>query len=95
MTKKLYATLFICSLFMSCSSSEHSDEAKQRAILVAEELIKSDPNDEMKQQDIILKAKSAQSEYTLMGDSIAAKEFDIAFREYIEQHNDSLSAIMF
>ena len=44
---------------------------------------------------MILDAKAVQSEYLLMGDTVAAQAFDAAFREYLVMHDELLAKELF
>lgn len=95
MNRFIFIGVLLASISIGCSRSENTNEAKEKAILAAKELVAADSLSEMELQNLILQAKATQSEYTLMGDTIAAAEFNKAFAEYIKQHDDSLSRAMF
>ena len=86
-------------LFVSCSSkskeSPNIETARQEAIESAKTLIKNRNAKLLEVQGYILDAKAEQSKYTLMGDTTAAREYDLAFKKYIEENNDSLAKILF
>lgn len=90
-TKKiLYAIVF--TLLCSCSvKSEYEQEARERAVVAAQSLIATDHENTMKMEAEVLNAKAVQSEYLLLGDTLAAQAFDKAFRDYVTT-NDSLLA---
>ena len=90
-----FCSLACSSGCTSCSSSAKAQEARERAIAAARELIASDHSDTMALQHKILDAKAIQSEYAIAGDSIAAKAFDEAFREHIRQNDESLAIAIF
>ncbi len=71
--------------------SEYEQEARERAIIAAQSLIATDHENIMKMEAEILNAKAVQSEYLLLGDTLAAQAFDKAFRDYVAA-NDSVLA---
>lgn len=93
MKKGIILYVFVISLLCSCGGvkSKYEQEARVRAVVAAQALIETDHKDMIKMEEMILDAKAVQSEYLLMGDTVAAQSFDIAFREYLVV-NDSLLA---
>jgi len=84
-------------LFSACSAptSPRSNEARTRAVAAAKILVAVDHSDTLALQRKILDAKSAQSEYTIIGDSIAARDFGTAFKDYLSAHDKSLYHAIF
>ncbi len=76
-------------------TSPLSAEAQRRGVEAAKTVLTSNLSDEMELQFHILDAKAVQSEYILMGDTIAAGDFDEAFRKYITTNNKALSEELF
>jgi hypothetical protein len=66
-------------------------EARERAVVMAKEVLKMSNRSTFEVERVILEAKVAQSEYLLKGDTVAAKAFDESFRAYV-QTNDSIFA---
>lgn len=88
--------VFLCVAWLTaCSSSPYIEQARAQAQESAKNLIDNITDDELKMQQLILEAKAQQSEYYLLGDTVAANEYDSAFRQYIVEHNDSLAKILF
>ena len=50
---------------------------------------------QLKLEGTILRVKAMQSEYILMGDTLAADAFDDAFAYYIRQNNASIANLLF
>ena len=72
----------------ACRHSPHADEA-------AAKVVGTNPTDTLAMQRSILDAKAAQSEYALMGDSVAVEIFDEEFKKYVAEHNARLAGQMF
>lgn len=79
----------------ACRHSPHADEARQRAGEAAAKVVETNPTDTLAMQRSILDAKAAQSEYALMGDSVAVEIFDEEFKKYVAEHNARLAGQMF
>ena len=83
----------------SCAEvgSEYDEEARVRGIMWAKTLIEKSKN--LKQGDMlettVLDAKVVQSEYLLMGDTLAAKAFGESYKAYIEVNDSILAKEMF
>lgn len=88
-------TFMAAAALCACHHSPHATEAKERGAKAAAALLATDPTDTLAMQTSVLDAKAAQSEYTLIGDSVAVEIFDKAFREYVTEHNAKLAAQMF
>lgn len=89
---KLLLYTIVFALISSCSAkSEYEQEARERALVAAKNLINTDHRNIMKLETAILDAKSIQSEYLLIGDTLAANTFDMVFRSYVTE-NDSVLA---
>lgn len=87
-------TLIIMILVATACGSEGSvyeAEARERAVVMAKEVLKMSNRSTFEVERVILEAKVAQSEYLLKGDTVAAKAFDESFRAYV-QTNDSIFA---
>lgn len=89
------ATFILLPAACSNAKSEYEDAARERATVAAKALIATDHNDIFKMENMILEAKAVQSEYLLMGDTVAAEAFDIAFREYLSANDSLLAKEMF
>ena len=77
------------------SSSSYEETARVRAVEAAKKVIAT-PHDNMnKMERILLEAKAVQSEYIMIGDTIAANAFDVAFREYIVANDQELANELF
>ena len=79
----------------SCAPDTRADEARERAVVAAQQLIDTDHSDTIALQHRILEAKVVQSEYVIAGDSIAVEAFDEAFRDYLMLHDGSLAEAIF
>ncbi len=79
----------------ACRHSPHADEARQRAGEAAAKVVGTDPADTLAMERSILDAKAVQSEYALMGDSVAVEIFDEEFKKYVTEHNARLAGQMF
>ncbi len=79
----------------ACRHSPHADEARQRASEAAAKVVGTNPTDTLAMQRSILDAKAVQSEYALMGDSVAVEIFDEEFQKYVAEHNARLAGQMF
>lgn len=77
------------------SKSIYEQEARERAVLAAQALIATDHGNIMKMEEMVLDAKAVQSEYILMGDTIASRVFDEAFREYVTANDAELAKEIF
>ena len=89
------ATVACSSGCSSSTSSPHADEARERAVAAAKELIATDHADTMALQHKLLDAKAIQSKYAIDGDSGAVNAFDEAFREYVTKNDASLAHAIF
>lgn len=88
--------VFVFALACSCSAkSEYEQEARERALVAAKNLINTDRNSIMKLESAILDAKSIQSEYLLIGDTLAANTFDMVFRSYVTEKDSVLAQEIF
>lgn len=85
------AMLALCA----CRHSPHADEARHRAAEAAAAVVNTNPADTLAMQCSILDAKAVQSEYALMGDSVAVEIFDEEFQKYVTAHNAKLAGQMF
>ena len=79
----------------SCAPDTRADEARERAVVAAQQLIDTDHSDTIALQHRILEAKVVQSEYVIAGDSIAVEAFDEACRDYLMLHDGSLAEAIF
>lgn len=92
MKTKFLLYTFVFALLCSCGAkSEYEQEARERAVVAAKALIETERDNIMKLEEKILSAKAVCSEYLLMGDTIASRAFDEAFKEYVLA-NDSVLA---
>ena len=89
--KLLLYTIAFASICSCGVKSEYEQEARTRAITAAQALLSIDYDNTMKVERLILDAKAIQSEYLLLGDTVAVQAFDTAFREYVSA-NDSVLA---
>ena len=93
----IFATMVVAGVLYGCSCAPdtRADEASERAVVAAQQLIDTDHSDTIALQHRILEAKVVQSEYVIAGDSIAVEAFDEAFRDYLMLHDGSLAEAIF
>ena len=93
----IFATMVVAGVLYGCSCAPdtRADEARERAVVAAQQLIDTDHSDTIALQHRILEAKVVQSEYVIAGDSIAVEAFDEAFRYYLMLHDGSLAEAIF
>lgn len=93
----IFATMVVTGVLYGCSCAPdtRADEARERAVVAAQQLIDTDHSDTIALQHRILEAKVVQSEYVIAGDSIAVEAFDEAFRDYLMLHDGSLAEAIF
>ena len=93
----IFATMVVAGVLYGCSFAPdtRADEARERAVVAAQQLIDTDHSDTIALQHRILEAKVVQSEYVIAGDSIAVEAFDEAFRDYLMLHDGSLAEAIF
>ena len=93
----IFATMVVAGVLYGCSCAPdtRADEARERAVVAAQQLIDTDHSDPIALQHRILEAKVVQSEYVIAGDSIAVEAFDEAFRDYLMLHDGSLAEAIF
>ena len=93
----IFATMVVAGVLYGCSCAPdtRADEARERAVVAAQQLIDTDHSDTIALQHRILEAKVVQSEYVIAGDSIAVEAFDEAFRDYLMLHDGSLAEAIF
>lgn len=93
----IFATMVVAGVLYGCSCAPYTraDEARERAVVAAQQLIDTDHSDTIALQHRILEAKVVQSEYVIAGDSIAVEAFDEAFRDYLMLHDGSLAEAIF
>lgn len=93
----IFATMVVAGVLYGCSCAPdtRADEARERAVVAAQQLIDTDHSDTIALQHRILEAKVVQSEYEIAGDSIAVEAFDEAFRDYLMLHDGSLAEAIF
>ena len=93
----IFATMVVAGVLYGCSCAPdtRADEARERAVVAAQQLIDTDHSDTIALQHRILEAKVVQSEYVIAGDSIAVEAFDEAFRNYLMLHDGSLAEAIF
>ena len=93
----IFATMVVAGVLYGCSCAPdtRADEARERAVVAAQQLIDTDHSDTIALQHRILEAKVVQSEYVMAGDSIAVEAFDEAFRDYLMLHDGSLAEAIF
>ncbi len=88
--------LLLLLLVSACKSNpDYREVAGERAVAAAKALVATDHNNPIKMEQMILDAKAVQSEYLLMGDTVAAQAFDAAFREYLVMHDELLAKELF
>ena len=73
------------------ATSPLSQQAKQRAVKAAKEVVAIDATDTFAVQQALVEAAALRSQYLLKDDSIAARDFDNAFMEYLGRHNPQLA----
>lgn len=95
--KIIPVALLLVVFFGSCNSNKKEilQEARNRGMKAAQALVITDHDNIIKLESAILEAKACQSEYLLMGDTLAAREFDNAFREYVKVHDEILAKELF
>ena len=93
----IFATMVVAGVLYGCSCAPdtRADEARERAVVAAQQLIDTDHSDTIALQHRILEARVVQSEYVIAGDSIAVEAFDEAFRDYLMLHDGSLAEAIF
>lgn len=93
----IFATMVVAGVLYGCSCAPdtRADEARERAVVAAQQLIDTDHSDTIALQHRILEAKVVQSEYVIAGDSIAVEAFDEAFCDYLMLHDGSLAEAIF
>ena len=93
----IFATMVVAGVLYGCSCAPdtRADEARERAVVAAQQLIDTDHSDTIALQHRILEAKVVQSEYVIAGDSISVEAFDEAFRDYLMLHDGSLAEAIF
>ena len=93
----IFATMVVAGVLYGCSCAPdtRADEARERAVVAAQQLIDTDHSDTIALQHRILEAKVVQSEYVIAGDSIAVEAFDEAFRDYLMLHDGILAEAIF
>ena len=93
----IFATMVVAGVLYGCSCAPdtRADEARERAVVAAQQLIDTDHSDTIALQHRILEATVVQSEYVIAGDSIAVEAFDEAFRDYLMLHDGSLAEAIF
>lgn len=87
------ASFILCLTGCSCQDSSHK-QAKIDGMKAAVNVISNIGKGNMAMENTLLEAKAIQSKYA-KNDSIAAKKFDLSFRNYIITHNDSLAKKIF
>ena len=92
--KALFLSM-LAVLAVACGGSEYIEEARERAIVAAQALVNSNHDDIMEMERLILDAKSIQSEYILKGDTLAAREFDTCFQNYLTANDSQLAKEIF
>ena len=99
LNKKIYIGLMFLLALGACTEagSEYEEEARERGIFWAKILIEKNKN--LKQGEMlettVLDAKVVQSEYLLIGDTLAAKAFGESYKAYIEANDSILAKEMF
>ena len=93
----IFATMVVAGVLYGCSCAPdtRADEARERAVVAAQQLIDTDHSDTIALQHRILEAKVVQSEYVIAGDSIAVEASAEAFRDYLMLHDGSLAEAIF
>lgn len=82
----------------ACTHSKYKSEAHDRAISAATQLLALDTvaePDTTALERAILQAKAIQGEYLLLGDTIAANEFDKTFRSTVTEADTALARLLF
>lgn len=100
---KVIACVCLAIACVSCGNSQKprvsplDSEARQRGEEAAVWIIDTFHNEKsrLKLEGAILRVKAMQSEYILMGDTLAAEAFDESFVSYIRQNNDSIANLLF
>lgn len=99
MKKLLYAVFVTATLtaLNACGpkTSPYSQEAKDRAVKAAQELLAVDRVDTLAMQRSLLSASAIRSEYLIIDDTIAAGDFDRAFQEAVMKKDPKLAAAIF
>ncbi len=88
----------LAAMMVACGNKDdvrQFDEVVERAETAAAKVVEADSAGLMELQDCILRAKAVQSEYVLLGDTVAADTFDACFRRYVTELNPQLAEEMF
>lgn len=95
--KRAIGILFMATFVVACNSqkSQLIQEAREQGLRAAQALVATEHDNIIKMEGAILEAKACQSKYLLMGDTLAAREFDTAFREYLKIHDELLAKELF
>ena len=93
----IFATMVVAGVLYGCSCAPdtRADEARERAVVAAQQLIDTDHSDTIALQHRILEAKVVQSEYVNAGDSIAVDAFDETIRENRGHHDRRIADDIF
>ena len=98
MKKVIFGFLMLVAALACHHGPGHSpreQEARDRAAQAAAAVVATDHADTLALQQAILDAKAQQSEYTLMGDTVAVRVFEESFRDHLRQHDQSLFQAIF
>lgn len=94
-----YIILALCltGIFSGCTQrkSPLTEYARKSAQAQADTLLRIDRSDTLALQHGLLQAKAEQSKLLLMGDSLAAKEFDQAFEHALRSRAPELAREIF
>lgn len=88
------AVLVLLALLTCCGGNDTSplsQQARKRGVNAAKELAAIEATDTFAIQKALVEAASLRSQYLLKDDSIAAKDFDAAFLEYLQRHKPQLA----
>lgn len=75
--------------------SAHSAQARSEAVQEAKQLLQADTTDTFALQRSLLHAESVRSKYVIMGDTVAARDFDQALREVVVRKSPKLARKLF
>lgn len=83
--------------FTACGKKHSPDsvKAQAQAVEAVERIVEIDSTDTMALQNELLRAEALRSQYTISGDSAAAKDFDQSFRDALIQKKPQMAKALF
>ncbi len=97
--KKIFLTLSLILALAACGSGEgqspRSEQAREEGVAAATRLVATDHGDTLAMQEAILGARATASKYMILDDTVALREFDEAFHNYLKEKDHQLAKEIF